>query len=163
LTATVPACNIALKGIGDPIELFEPIQPHASREPPADGNKGWRVVQHDGHWLPATDRPHSLPAERDHFIGRQTALHELAARFERGARLVSLLGPGGTGKTRLAVRNGWIARGEHPGGVWFCDLPRHATSAASCMRWRRGCNSPCRAPIRWPTSAKRLPAGAAAW
>jgi predicted ATPase/class 3 adenylate cyclase/Tfp pilus assembly protein PilF len=111
-----------LKGVDEPIELFESVQPHAPPEPPVDGDKGWRVVLNDGQWWPASTRPHSLPAERDRFIGRQAALRELALRFERGARLVCLLGPGGTGKTRLAVRYGWIARGEHPGGVWFCDL-----------------------------------------
>ncbi|MBL8307575.1 MAG: tetratricopeptide repeat protein, partial [Rubrivivax sp.] len=47
---------------------------------------------------------------------------ELARRFDEGARLVSLLGIGGTGKTRLATRFGWGWMGEFPGGVWFCDL-----------------------------------------
>ena len=45
---------------------------------------------------------HSLPAERDAFVGRATPLRELARRFDAGARLVSVLGIGGTGKTRLA-------------------------------------------------------------
>jgi predicted ATPase/class 3 adenylate cyclase len=110
------------KGVDQPVELFEALQPHALPEAPVDGDKGWRVVRHDDQWLPASDRPHSLPAERDRFIGRRASLRDLAERFERGARLVTLLGPGGTGKTRLAVRAGWIGRGEHPGGVWFCDV-----------------------------------------
>jgi predicted ATPase/class 3 adenylate cyclase len=111
-----------LKGIDEPIELFEFLRPNQPREAPADGDKGWRVVQHQGQWMPVSDRPHSLPAERDRFIGRQAALSELAGRLERGTRLVSIVGPGGTGKTRLGVRAGWMARGENPGGVWFCDL-----------------------------------------
>src|SRR5690606_28776291 len=36
--------------------------------------------------------------------------------------LVSLLGPGGTGKSRLAIHFGWQILSELPGGVWFCDL-----------------------------------------
>jgi predicted ATPase/Tfp pilus assembly protein PilF len=65
---------------------------------------------------------HSLPAERDAFVGRREPLADLARRFDGGARLVSLLGLGGTGKTRLAIRFGWSALGGFRGGVWFCDL-----------------------------------------
>ena len=35
---------------------------------------------------------------------------------------MSLLGIGGTGKTRLATRFAWTWLGDFPGGVWFCDL-----------------------------------------
>ncbi len=65
---------------------------------------------------------HSLPAERDAFVGRRESLAELARRLDGGARLVSVLGIGGTGKTRLVTRFGWSALGNFPGGVWFCDL-----------------------------------------
>ena len=65
---------------------------------------------------------HNLPAERDAFVGRREPLAELARRFETGARLISVLGIGGTGKTRLVTRFGWSALGDFPGGVWFCDL-----------------------------------------
>ncbi|MBK8738304.1 MAG: adenylate/guanylate cyclase domain-containing protein [Betaproteobacteria bacterium] len=49
---------------------------------------------------------HSLPAERDSFIGRAEVLAKLQGRFDYGARLVSVLGVGGTGKTRLVTRFG---------------------------------------------------------
>ena len=65
---------------------------------------------------------HSLPAERDAFVGRRESLAELARRLDAGARLVSVLGLGGTGKTRLVTRFGWNSLGDFPGGVWFCDL-----------------------------------------
>jgi predicted ATPase/class 3 adenylate cyclase/Tfp pilus assembly protein PilF len=65
---------------------------------------------------------HSLPAERDAFVGRRESLAELARRLDAGARLVSVLGLGGTGKTRLVTRFGWSSLGDFPGGVWFCDL-----------------------------------------
>ncbi len=64
----------------------------------------------------------ALPAERDAFVGREAELQELAAGFERGARQVTLLGAGGMGKTRLALRFGWNSLRQWPGGVWFCDL-----------------------------------------
>jgi len=65
---------------------------------------------------------HSLRAERDSFVGRRESLAELARRLDGGARLVSVLGLGGTGKTRLVTRFGWNSLGNFPGGIWFCDL-----------------------------------------
>jgi class 3 adenylate cyclase/predicted ATPase len=65
---------------------------------------------------------HSLPAERDAFVGRQESLAELTRRLGAGARVVSVLGMGGTGKTRLVTKFGWSSLGDYPGGVWFCDL-----------------------------------------
>ena len=64
----------------------------------------------------------TLPAERDEFVGRGDELRELDRRFAQGTRLVSLLGIGGCGKTRLATHFGWAGIGELPGGVWFCEL-----------------------------------------
>lgn len=65
---------------------------------------------------------HNLPAERDAFVGRRESLAELARRLDGEARLVSVIGLGGTGKTRLVTRFGWSSLGNFPGGVWFCDL-----------------------------------------
>jgi predicted ATPase/class 3 adenylate cyclase/Tfp pilus assembly protein PilF len=69
-----------------------------------------------------TQTAHSLPAERDTFVGRSDALADLDRRFAAGARLVSVFGPGGAGKTRLVTRFGWSALAGFAGGVWFCDL-----------------------------------------
>jgi predicted ATPase len=46
----------------------------------------------------------------------------LCTEFDDGARLVSLLGIGGCGKTRIATRFGRTWLGDFPGGAWFCDL-----------------------------------------
>jgi len=70
----------------------------------------------------ASQTGHSLPAERDAFVGRREPLAELARRLDAGSRLVSVLGLGGTGKTRLVIRFGWSSLKDFPGGVWFCDL-----------------------------------------
>jgi len=117
-----------VKGLQDPIELFEvgelddTLAPFAPFAPPPDGDKVYRVVRQGGLWLPARDLRHGLPAERDAFVGRRSTLQEIARRFEADARLVSLVGIGGCGKTRLATRFGWVWLGDFPGGVWFCDL-----------------------------------------
>ncbi len=111
-----------IKGIGEPVELFELGDEHAPFMPPPDSAKVYRVVRSDGLWLPLQQVRHNLPAERDAFVGREDMLVELARRFDAGARLVSLLGIGGTGKTRLALRFARTWLGDYAGGVWFCDL-----------------------------------------
>ena len=131
------------KGIAEPIELFEAgdadsVGERAPFTPPTDAAKAYRVVLQNGLWLPARRIKHSLPAERDSFVGRHAALVELSRRFAAGARLVSVLGMGGSGKTRLVTRWAWNWLGDFPGGAWFCDLSQarsldgivHAVAAA---------------------------------
>ncbi|MCC7457760.1 MAG: tetratricopeptide repeat protein [Nitrospira sp.] len=63
-----------------------------------------------------------LPAELDAFVGRGSELAELAAMLDAGARLVTIVGTAGAGKTRLACRFAWSRLADWPGGVFFCDL-----------------------------------------
>ena len=111
-----------MKGIAEPVELFEIGDTDAPFAPPPDAAKGYRVVRQGDVWLPAREIRHNLPAERDAFVGRKEPMLELARRLDGDARLVSVLGMGGTGKTRLAIRLGWTWLGDFPGGAWFCDL-----------------------------------------
>lgn len=62
-----------------------------------------------------------LPAERSSFIGRRAELADVR-RLLSGSRLVTLVGPGGVGKTRLAVRAAADLRRSFPAGVPFADL-----------------------------------------
>ncbi len=72
-------------------------------------------------------RPSAAGGDR-WFVGREAELLALAERFGgAGARLVTLLGTGGIGKTRLAIRYGWQSRAQWSGGVWFCDLTEART------------------------------------
>jgi predicted ATPase/DNA-binding SARP family transcriptional activator len=73
--------------------------------------------------VPAARPPsrHNLPAPLTSFLGRETDLATLA-RLLGEARLVTLTGPGGAGKTRLAVEIGTRAVDLFPGGVWLADL-----------------------------------------
>lgn len=63
----------------------------------------------------------TLPAEMTRFIGRRRELSEARALLARG-RLVTLTGPGGIGKTRLALRLAADVRRSFPGGVWLVEL-----------------------------------------
>jgi predicted ATPase len=68
-------------------------------------------------------RPNNLPVQRTAFIGRELeaiALRRLLARED--VQLVTLTGPGGIGKTRLALQVAADAADDFPGGVCFVPL-----------------------------------------
>ena len=65
--------------------------------------------------------PNNLPAPVDSFIGRQVELAELAEAI-RADRLVTLTGPGGSGKTRLALEVAASLVPMFADGVWFVTL-----------------------------------------
>lgn len=67
------------------------------------------------------ETPHNLPVEITSFIGRERELAHLRALLA-DVRLITLTGPGGTGKTRLAVRMGWQVLNDFRDGVFFVDL-----------------------------------------
>ena len=116
-----------MQGVAEPVELFEIGESDAPFATPPDGAKVYRVVRQGELWQPMREVRHSVPAERDSFVGRSEALHALADKLDDGARLVSVLGVGGTGKTRLVTRFAWTWLGDYPGGVWFCDLSQART------------------------------------
>jgi predicted ATPase/class 3 adenylate cyclase len=120
------------KGIDDPVEVFEVGDEQAPFMPPPDAEKAQRVIAHRGQWIGAADVPRRLPAERDSFRGRGNELRRIAALFDRGDRLVVVQGPGGVGKTRLALRHAWGWLGRYPGGAYFCDAAS-ATSAEGVL------------------------------
>ncbi len=64
----------------------------------------------------------ALPAPpRTSLVGRQQTLAELVTRLNQPG-LVTLTGPGGVGKTRLALHAMHEVESEFPNGQWFCDL-----------------------------------------
>jgi len=63
----------------------------------------------------------NLPAESNPFIGRVRDLVDLGGILDR-ARMLTLCGPGGIGKTRLAIRLGTALTGRYPDGAWIADL-----------------------------------------
>jgi predicted ATPase/class 3 adenylate cyclase len=61
----------------------------------------------------------NLPRPASSFVGRERELREVLARIDDGARLLTLTGPGGTGKTRLALEAAATLVPEYKAGV-FC-------------------------------------------
>jgi predicted ATPase len=69
----------------------------------------------------AAVRQHNLPAPLNSFIGRASDLTEIAQRL-RLARLVTLSGPAGVGKTRLALEVAERLLHEFREGVWLVEM-----------------------------------------
>jgi len=63
----------------------------------------------------------NVPAEATSFVGRRRELAEIRKTLA-DARLVSLVGPGGVGKTRLAVRMATDLRRGFADGAWWVEL-----------------------------------------
>ncbi|MCU1397166.1 MAG: ATPase [Acidimicrobiales bacterium] len=74
-----------------------------------------------GHAVHVESRTGNLPAAISSFVGRTRELGELS-NLVQSRRLVTLVGPGGTGKTRLAFEVGELSRSDFADGVWFIEL-----------------------------------------
>lgn len=67
--------------------------------------------------------PNNLPTPVTSFIGREAEVREIAAHLTTGqTRLLTLTGPGGIGKTRLALHSAAELLAQYPNGVWFIPL-----------------------------------------
>jgi predicted ATPase len=104
---TVELGEYQLRGLTRPERVHQLVATGLPREFPAlRGDKGIA---------------HNLPAPLTSFVGRQAEIDALAVRVNEG-RLVSLVGPGGAGKTRLAIEAGRRLLDEFPDGVWLAEL-----------------------------------------
>ena len=65
--------------------------------------------------------PHNLPLQLTSFVGREREQADVR-RLLDATRLLTLTGPGGTGKTRLALQVAADALEAHPDGVWLAEL-----------------------------------------
>jgi predicted ATPase/class 3 adenylate cyclase len=63
----------------------------------------------------------NLPVQLTSFVGRESEIEAVARLLER-ARIVTLLGPGGCGKTRLALQVAAEQAEAYEDGLWFSDL-----------------------------------------
>jgi predicted ATPase/class 3 adenylate cyclase len=66
--------------------------------------------------------PNNLPLQLTSFVGREREVREASAALTDGARLLTLTGPGGTGKTRLSLQVAAEVSDHFPDGVFFVPL-----------------------------------------
>jgi predicted ATPase/class 3 adenylate cyclase len=99
--------GVRLRDLATPEHVYQLVHPDLRQDFPALRS------------LAAT--PNNLPLQVTSFIGRERDLSEAKALLER-ARLMTLLGMGGLGKTRLSLQIGADVLERFPDGVWFVDL-----------------------------------------
>jgi predicted ATPase/DNA-binding SARP family transcriptional activator len=89
-----------------------------------------RVLDHDPALVaeqpqapgaPSPSLPGNLPEALSRFLGRDAELEQVGEAVA-SSRLVTLIGPGGVGKTRLALEAAARLREQHPGGTWLIEL-----------------------------------------
>jgi predicted ATPase/class 3 adenylate cyclase/DNA-binding XRE family transcriptional regulator len=94
----------------------------------------WQLLLSDVPGLPADfpplrsldAHPHNLPIQPTLLLGREQEVAAIVALLRENARLVTLTGAGGVGKTRLALQVAAELVDHFPDGVWFVSLSRLA-------------------------------------
>lgn len=110
-----------MKGVSDPLELFEVGEEGRRMTAPPDSEKVFRVIRKGDWWMPVKDIPNNLPHQATSFVGREKEIDDVKTLLG-SARLVTLLGMGGLGKTRLSLQAATELIHKFPDGVWFLDL-----------------------------------------
>lgn len=88
------------------------------------------ILAHDPLLTPRSATATNLPGQLTELIGRAEAARDV--RMLVGAhRLVTLVGPGGVGKTRLAIEVARTLLTDQPGGAWFVELAGIEETAAA--------------------------------
>jgi predicted ATPase/class 3 adenylate cyclase len=96
----------AVKDFDEPLRLHRLVVPGA-----ADDDRPLRTLE----------APSNLPADVTDLVGRDAEIERLRGELAE-SRIVTLTGPGGSGKTRLALAVAAGVRERFPHGTWFVDL-----------------------------------------
>ncbi len=94
-----------------------------------------RVYQLGGDEFPSLKSLYrtNLPVPATPFLGRERELAEVVTLLNEGGRVLTLTGPGGTGKTRLALQAVAEASDHYPDGVYWVPLAPLHDPGASCF------------------------------
>jgi predicted ATPase len=98
---------VRLRDLASPERVYQVVHPALRREFPALRS--------------LSSTPNNLPQQMTSFIGRERELAEIR-RALGASRLVTLLGAGGLGKTRLSLQAAAEAMDDFPDGVWLEEL-----------------------------------------
>jgi predicted ATPase/class 3 adenylate cyclase len=102
-----PVGQFRLKDFPEPQRLFQLHHPRLPSDFPAPRTAGGPT--------------HNLPRTFTSFIGRDSELKDLIDLL-RANSLITLTGPGGCGKTRMAIEAASASLSLRPDGIWFVDL-----------------------------------------
>ena len=119
-------------------------------EAPAGADLGAGAAAASARPAPAPGAPRdNLPVEFTTFVGREAQLADLGRQLRRGP-LVTLVGPAGSGKTRLALEVAARRRGDFRDGAWLVELAPLARPAlvADAVAAAVGVTLPRRATTR---------------
>jgi hypothetical protein len=106
-------------------EIFgsENSMPDERREPGEVQGEGWgRLIEFPARGETSLLPQNNLPLRLTSFVGREREVADLQRRLSTEARLLTLTGPGGCGKTRLALAVSSGLAGRFEDGVWWVEL-----------------------------------------
>ncbi len=99
--------DFRMKGLSQPEHLYQVLVPSLPQDFPPLASLDYR--------------PNNLPIQVTAFVGRQKEISQAMAILS-DCRLLTFTGPGGVGKTRLALQVAAEVMDEYPGGVWYVEL-----------------------------------------
>ncbi len=126
-TARPPSCRAVLAALD--VAVHRDLPPEAD---PAEQPTGTLILPVDEQGAPLDGPRTNLAAAASSFVGRDAELAAIERTMAEGARLITLCGPGGVGKTRLAERYVETRLDAWPGGAWICELAGAADDADVC-------------------------------
>ena len=103
-----------IKGVADPIELFEVGFPEDRFVAPSDSDKVFRVVKTGDWWMPVKEIPNNLPHQGTSFIGREREIDEVEGHARPGAA-GHAAGHGRAGQDAAVAAGGGRADAPVPG------------------------------------------------
>lgn len=99
--------EVRLRGLGSPERVFQLMHPRLRQDFPS--LRSLEAI------------PNNLPQQLSSFVGRDRELAKIRSLLG-STRLLTLVGAGGLGKTRLALQVAAELLDEHPDGVWFVEF-----------------------------------------
>jgi hypothetical protein len=113
---------VRLRDLGSPEHVYQVIHPGLRREfPPLRS---------------MASTPNNLAQQLNSFIGRDRDMAQVQ-QLLANSRLLTLLGMGGLGKSRLSVQVAAVVLDNHPDGVWFVELAALSDPPTGCRRHLR--------------------------
>ncbi len=118
LRAYTEARGLLVNQLGiDPGPALRELEARILAQDPSLGAAGPAALEA----VPAPMATGNLRERLSSFVGRTAELRELSEAV-RSSRLVTLIGPGGVGKTRLALESAATLRQEHRDGAWLVEF-----------------------------------------